>query len=415
MLAGSVAAACSCLHALLAGLPGTFTIGEALVAAQAAALLGRNALHHLLSPLVQSGSASQADQAMETTAPCQRFVLLLTAGSVLGTAVLFPLLLALRQQAKGLKPGPATRQRGANGSYQLPGLPVTAAAAAAVAAAAAAAAAPAALWALRYALATRRRLLLLCWWAAALAAALPAMGRLNASGRVPSILVRKGYHLLAVGLFLPALLLEPQLLGVALGGAFLALLAVEAARLSGLPGIAPRIHAFMASFTDARDSGPVLITHFTLLLGMAVPVWLSNALLPGTLGAAAAGSAASGSDLQARQETVWLPGYAGIMILGFGDTAASAVGSLLGRTPICHGSRKTVEGTVAAAAATLAAWWLLAAALHVGGGDGGAALGISSWPALAAATTLSCLLEAATTQLDNIFMPLHYFALLCLL
>lgn len=100
---------------------------------------------------------------------------------------------------------------------------------------------------------------------------------------------------------------------------------------------------------------------------------------------------------------------------GFGDTAASAVGSLLGRTPICHGSRKTVEGTVAAAAATLAAWWLLAAALHVGGGDGGAALGISSWPALVAATTLSCLLEAATTQLDNIFMPLHYFALLCLL
>ncbi len=49
--------------------------------------------------------------------------------------------------------------------------------------------------------------------------------------------MRKGYHLLAVGLFLPALLLEPQLLGVALGGAFLALLAVEAARLSGLPGI----------------------------------------------------------------------------------------------------------------------------------------------------------------------------------
>ncbi len=192
MLAASAAAACACLHALLAGLPGTFTIGEALVAAQAAALLGSAALQQLLSPLLRSGSASQADQAMETTAPCQRFVLLLTAGSVLGTAVLFPLLLALRQQAKGLKPGPATRQRGANGSYQLPGLPVTAAAAAAVAAAAAAAAAPAALWALRYALATRRRLLLLCWWAAALAAALPAMGWLNASGRVPSIL---GGHL----------------------------------------------------------------------------------------------------------------------------------------------------------------------------------------------------------------------------
>lgn len=43
--------------------------------------------------------------------------------------------------------------------------------------------------------------------------------------------------MLAVALFLPALLAEPQLLGVALAGAFLALLAVEAVRLSGLPGL----------------------------------------------------------------------------------------------------------------------------------------------------------------------------------
>ena len=49
--------------------------------------------------------------------------------------------------------------------------------------------------------------------------------------------VRKGYHLLAVSLFLPALLLEPQLLGVALAAAFALLLAVEALRLSGVPGI----------------------------------------------------------------------------------------------------------------------------------------------------------------------------------
>ena len=49
--------------------------------------------------------------------------------------------------------------------------------------------------------------------------------------------VRKGYHLLAVALFLPALLMERQLLGVALAAAFALLLAVEAARLSGVPGI----------------------------------------------------------------------------------------------------------------------------------------------------------------------------------
>lgn len=98
---------------------------------------------------------------------------------------------------------------------------------------------------------------------------------------------------------------------------------------------------------------------------------------------------------------------------GFGDTAASVAGSLLGRHPICLGSKKTIEGTAAGVAATLGAWWLLAAALPSrGGGDG---LQIDSWGQLAVASALSCLLEAVTTQLDNVFMPLHYFALLCLL
>lgn len=49
--------------------------------------------------------------------------------------------------------------------------------------------------------------------------------------------MRKGYHLLALALFLPPLRLEAALLGVALAAAFCALLAVEALRLSGLPGI----------------------------------------------------------------------------------------------------------------------------------------------------------------------------------
>ena len=61
-------------------------------------------------------------------------------------------------------------------------------------------------------------------------------------------------------------------------------------------------------------------------------------------------------------------------------------------------------------AATLAAWWLLAAAAPSLGGQLA-----GSWALLALATALSCLLEAVTAQLDNIFVPLHYFALLCLL
>lgn len=110
------------------------------------------------------------------------------------------------------------------------------------------------------------------------------------------------------------------------------------------------------------------------------------------------------------------------LLAGFGDTAASAIGSLFGRHRLCHGSNKTVEGTAAAVAATLAAWAALAAAgAAVLGDAGAAAAGLAqlqqpgAWVRLASATVLSCLLEGFTTQLDNVFMPLHYFAmLLCL-
>lgn len=73
---------------------------------------------------------------------------------------------------------------------------------------------------------------------------------------------------------------------------------------------------------------------------------------------------------------------------------------------------------------TLAAWgWLFVscgcgmATMGAGGGSGfsggsASSTGIS-WAGIVAATTAACLLEAATTQLDNIFVPLQLFALLC--
>ena len=167
------AAASGCMHALLTLLPGVFTVGEALVAAEAAALLGHSALQELVP-------ASETD----APAPFRRFVVLLAAGSLLATAVLIPLLLLRCRPATRATAGRPRRQPSASG--HLP--PAAATAATAVAVAAAAAIAPAALWALRYALSSQRRRLLLCWWAADLAAALPAMHRLNRSGRVPPIL-----------------------------------------------------------------------------------------------------------------------------------------------------------------------------------------------------------------------------------
>jgi CDP-diglyceride synthetase len=110
---------------------------------------------------------------------------------------------------------------------------------------------------------------------------------------------------------------------------------------------------------------------------------------------------------------VVLAGLAGAAIIGVGDTAASAAGRLLGRIPVHSGSRKTVEGTAAGVLCTLLAWAPLVAMAGWEGGDngggGGGAFGAAAvWHGLAAATLGAGLLEAATSQLDNLLIPLYY-------
>ena len=184
------------------------------------------------------------------------------------------------------------------------------------------------------------------------------------------------------------------------------------------------IHKFMMSFTDNRDSGLLLVSHFSLLTGMAVPIWLS----PITTSHVNPRHDAAPSQVDLRHVTktsigssnaavVPLPltAFAGIMILGIADSAASAVGRRYGRNRICIGTNKTVEGTLGAALLTLLGWALLAIIFQSHLSHSASA----SWDGLAGAkllisTLLSCLLEASTTQLDNIFMPLHYFAMLSL-
>lgn len=141
------------------------------------------------------------------------------------------------------------------------------------------------------------------------------------------------------------------------------------------------------------------------MAGMAAPVWLS-AVSGAPLGACVPDLAAA---------------FSGIMILGVADSAASAVGRRFGRHRIL-GTRKTLEGTLGGIIFTLLGWGLLwpLCACHghdMGGSRGAGAVlgrvsgGVALWTVLVA-TVASCGLEAATTQLDNIFLPLHHYAML---
>lgn len=112
---------------------------------------------------------------------------------------------------------------------------------------------------------------------------------------------------------------------------------------------------------------------------MAAPVWLSSA--------AATPPGACVADLALA--------FAGIIILGIADSAASAVGRRFGRRRIL-GTRKTLEGTLGGITLTLAAWvvvWPLCGCRGSGGavrwGAEGAGSGLGAGAGAAVAGTLS--------------------------
>lgn len=220
--------------------------------------------------------------------------------------------------------------------------------------------------------------------------------------QIASCAVRKGYHALASAIFAPALFLQPQLLGMAASIAFLALVLVEILRLSRIQLISASIHGFMSSFVDKRDAGCFYVTHFTLLLGLSVPVWLSNAMDDNVYITQIMITPLNASS----SSLLWPASMAGVIITGVSDAVASIVGSSkYGTAPIARDSKKTIQGTGSGVVAAMCAWWAISWFVGMQ----------LDWGVVSCATVLSCMLEASTEQMDNLFIPLHYYALLLLI
>eukprot|EP00889_Picochlorum_renovo_P002687 jgi/Picre1/29717/NNA_005100.t1 len=128
-------------------------------------------------------------------------------------------------------------------------------------------------------------------------------------------MVRKGFHALALILFIPSLVLDSGLLGMALSIALAAFMALEIIRISHVPYVSRYVHSCMSAFVDSRDGGVFYVTHMTLLLGLALPIWISQPW----------------DDPYARFASL-----AGIMATGVGDAMASIVGTLYGKTKIAY-------------------------------------------------------------------------------
>ncbi|CAM0946961.1 unnamed protein product [Alopecurus aequalis] len=242
-------------------------------------------------------------------------------------------------------------------------------------------------WVLNYMFTNSYERLALCaYWICVIYMSVRRFYSISKQSKTERILLRKYYHLVAVLIFSPAVIFQPAFLDLAFGAAFGVFLILEMIRVWEVYPLGRTVHKFMNAFTDHRDSEILIISHFSLLLGCALPKWMSSGFNDRPLAP-----------------------FAGILSLGIGDTMASMIGYKYGVLRWSKTGKKTIEGTAAGITSVLAACSILVSLLASSG-----YILSQHWLSLSVAVTLSLLLEAYTTQLDNAFIPLVFYSLLCL-
>lgn len=172
---------------------------------------------------------------------------------------------------------------------------------------------------------------------------------------------RKIFHFTMVAMFLPMIYVDPAWCALALSIALAIFLMLDLLRASQLPPLSKPISNFLQPYTDGRDHlGPVVISHIFLLIGCAIPLWLSLASLPRT-----GSGILKGWEIPTRELSM----VTGVVCVGLGDAAASLCGRRWGKHKWCWKGGKSLEGSAA-----------FALAVFVGLTAGNIWLRLGGWP-----------------------------------
>lgn len=181
------------------------------------------------------------------------------------------------------------------------------------------------------------RLFIAAYWVLIIVVGLAVVFRLSQFYEVDTR--RKVFHFMMVAMFLPSIYIDPTWCALALALALAIFLLLDLLRASQLPPLSKPITIFLHPYTDGRDHcGPVVISHIFLLIGCAIPLWLSLASLPRT---------GSGHMRGWEVPTRELSMVAGVVCVGLGDAAASLIGRRYGHHKWLWKGGKSLEGSVA--------------------------------------------------------------------
>ncbi|KAI8936121.1 hypothetical protein NX059_007620 [Plenodomus lindquistii] len=154
---------------------------------------------------------------------------------------------------------------------------------------------------------------------------------------------RKVFHGTMVAMLLPTIYIDPCFVSLALILVLAIFLLLDLIRASQLPPLSKPIARFLTPYVDGRDlRGPVVVSHIFLLIGCAIPLWLSLA-----------GTQRQGDDpwkewdIQTRDVSM----LSGVICVGMGDAAASLIGRRYGRRKWPWAGGKSLEGSLAFAVA----------------------------------------------------------------
>lgn len=243
------------------------------------------------------------------------------------------------------------------------------------------------------------RLLISAYWLGIIILGLTIV--INLSSTVEVDTRRKVFHFMMVAMLLPATYIDPTYAALALSLILAVFLLLDLFRATQLPPLSKPIAYFLTPYVDGRDlRGPVVISHIFLLIGCAVPLWLS-------LGAATGGD--DGWEVLTRDVSM----VSGVICVGMGDAAASLIGRRYGRRKWLWPGGKSLEGSLAFAVAVALALMAAKVWLRVGGWEDGGAVG-DSWgrslgkAALAAgmASTTEAVLTGGN---DNVVVPVVFW------